>query len=73
MLSVKLQDDFETRLNNLAEKTNRSKSFYVKELFNRYFQNIEDFYLTEIALEEFKQSGEKTISLEKMRKTLDLK
>ncbi len=72
MLSVRLQDDFEDRLNNLAEKTKRPKSFYVKELFNRHFQELEDIYLAETAMEEFKQSGKKTISLKEMREALDL-
>lgn len=73
MLSVRLQDDFENRLNNLAEKTKRPKSFYVKELFRRHFQELEDIYLAETAMEEFKQSGKKKISLKEMREALDLK
>ena len=57
MLSVRLQDDFEDRLKNLSEKTNRTKAFYVKELFSRHFEELEDIYLAESALEEFKQTG----------------
>jgi len=72
MLSVRLQDDYEERLNNLAEKTNRSKAFYVKELFLRHFEELEDIYLAETALEEFKKSGEKAIPLDEMRAALDL-
>lgn len=72
MLSVRLQDDFEDRLKNLSEKTNRTKAFYVKELFSRHFDELEDIYLAESALEEFKQSGEKAISLNKMRTALGL-
>ena len=72
MLSVRLQGDFEDRLRNLSEKTNRTKAFYVKELFNRHFEELEDIYLAESALEEFKQSGKKAISLNKMRTVLDL-
>jgi len=72
MLSVRLQDDFEDRLRNLSEKTNRTKAFYVKELFNRHFEELEDIYLAESALENFKQSGKKAISLNKMRTALDL-
>ena len=72
MLSVRLHDDFEDRLKNLSEKTNRTKAFYVKELFSRHFEELEDIYLTESALEEFKQSGEKAISLNEIRTALDL-
>ena len=72
MLSVRLQDNFEDRLQNLAKKTNRTKAFYVKELFSRHFEELEDIYLAETALEEFKKSGEKAISLDEMRTALDL-
>lgn len=72
MLSVRLQDDFEHRLNFLAKKTNRPKTFYVKELFSKYFEELEDFYLAEIAFEEFKKNKEKTISLDEMRTALGL-
>ena len=70
-LSVRL-DDYENRLNSLAKKTKRPKSFYVKELFNRHFDELEDIYLAETALEEFKQSGKKAISLDEMRAAVDL-
>jgi len=72
MLSVRLENDYEDRLNNLSAKTNRPKSFYVKELFNRHFQEMEDIYLADTALEEFKRSGEKAISLDEMRAAIDL-
>ena len=71
-LSVRLRDDYMNRLDYLAKKTNRPKTFYVKELFNRHFDELEDIYLAETALEEFKKSGEKTISLDEMRTELGL-
>ena len=71
-LSIRLQDDYINRLDYLAKKTNRPKTFYVKELFNRHFDELEDIYLAETALEEFKKSGEKTISLDEMRTELGL-
>ena len=71
-LSVRLRDDYMKRLDYLAKKTNRPKTFYVKELFNRHFDELEDIYLAETALEEFKKSGEKTISLDEMRTELGL-
>ncbi|WP_299981565.1 CopG family transcriptional regulator [Desulfobacula sp.] len=71
-LSVRLRDDYMKRLDYLAKKTNRPKTFYVKELFNRHFDELEDIYLAETALEEFKKSGEKTISLDEMRTEIGL-
>ena len=72
MLSVRLPESMANRLNFLAEKTNRPKAFYVKELFLRHFDELEDIYLAESALEEFKKSGEKALTLDEMRAALDL-
>lgn len=71
-LSVRLQDDQMGRLDFLAKATNRPKSFYVKELFNRHFDELEDIYLADSSLEEFKRSGKKAISLDEMRTELGL-
>nr|WP_320017325.1 hypothetical protein [uncultured Desulfobacter sp.] len=71
-LSVRLKKDHEDRLNYLSKSTNRPKSFYVKELFERYYDDLEDIYLAERRLEEFKASGEKVLSIEEMRAAIDL-
>jgi RHH-type rel operon transcriptional repressor/antitoxin RelB len=56
----------ELRLNILADATKRPKSFYVREALERSLDDIEDAYLAEAALERFRASGEKTISLEQI-------
>lgn len=63
MLTIRLSSDIEQRLTHLAEVTSRSKSFYVREALERSLEDIEDAYLAEAALERFKSSGEKSISL----------
>ena len=40
MIAVRLPE-YESRLQKLAEETGRSKSFYVKQLFDRHFSEIE--------------------------------
>ena len=71
-LSVRLQADQMERLNHLAKVTNRPKTFYVKELFNRHFDDLEDIYLAEQRLEDIRAGKAKTISLNEMRESLDL-
>ncbi|MDR1659386.1 MAG: TraY domain-containing protein [Desulfovibrio sp.] len=66
MLSVRLPEEMELRLNILADATKRPKSFYVREALERSLDDIEDAYLAEAALERFRASGEKTISLEQI-------
>jgi len=72
MLSVRLPKDLENRLTNLAKATKRPKSFYVREALERSIEDIEDAYLAESAYEEFLKSGEKTIPVEEVERTLDL-
>jgi RHH-type rel operon transcriptional repressor/antitoxin RelB len=66
MLTVRLSDDMERRLNLLASATRRPKSFYVREALERSLGDIEDAYLAEAALERFKASGEQAIPLEEI-------
>ena len=60
MLALRLPPDVEKRLDELAKKTGRSKSFYAREAILRYLEDIEDTYLALRALEE----GGERISLE---------
>jgi len=68
MLTVRLPQEIESRLNVLAEATNRSKSFYVREALKRSLEDLEDVYLAEAALEKFRASGEKAMPLEELER-----
>lgn len=72
MLTIRLSAEMETRLNVLADATNRPKSFYVREALERSLEDIEDVYLAEAALERFRASGEKTVPLEEVERRLGL-
>jgi len=47
MFSVRLPDDIQARLNNLAQETGRSKSYYIREALSVYLNDMEDIYLSE--------------------------
>lgn len=68
MLTVRLPDDLEERLNTLAKTTNRPKSFYVREALERALEDIEDIYLAEARLENIRAGRSKTVPLEKVMK-----
>lgn len=72
MLSVRLPENLENRLNKLARATKRSKSFYVREAIERSIEDLEDAYLAESAYEEFIKSGAEAIPMEEVMKSLDL-
>ena len=43
--SIRLTPSVEARLDNLAQKTGRTKAFYLRELVERGLQDLEDYYL----------------------------
>ena len=52
MLSLRLDPDVERRLDELARKTGRTKSFYARELIEENLEDLEDRYLAEARLEK---------------------
>jgi len=69
MLSVKLPEELESRLNNLASRTKRSKSFYMREALERYLEEYEDGLL---ALDRLNDKNAEYLSHEEAEKYLDL-
>lgn len=45
MLAIRLPEDIEARLTELAAKTGRTKTFYVKEAILEHLDEMEDKYL----------------------------
>jgi RHH-type rel operon transcriptional repressor/antitoxin RelB len=69
MLSVRLDETMQTKLDRLAEETKRPKSFFVKEALEHYFDDLADYY------EAQKRSQDKDrnlITVEALEKSLGL-
>jgi RHH-type rel operon transcriptional repressor/antitoxin RelB len=64
MLALRLPADIERRLEELARRTGRSKSFYAREAILEHLEDLEDTYLAEQALEEHLGSGSRTLSMD---------
>ena len=47
MISIRLPQEMEDRLEDLAEKTGRSKSFYIRQALEEHLEEMEDIYLAE--------------------------
>ena len=47
MLALRLPEDLEARLEALAAKTGRTKSFYAREAIAEYIDDLEDLYLAQ--------------------------
>ena len=72
MLAVKLPEEMETRLNNLAKETGRTKTYYVRQLIEEHIDELEDIYLAEKRLENVRSGKSQTYSLKEVEARLDL-
>ncbi len=70
MLAVRLDSDTETRLNRLAAQTGRTKTFYAREAIAAHLDDLEDFYLAEARMKDFR-SGD-VIPLAQLKAELGL-
>lgn len=71
MIAVRMPEDIEKRLDELAKATGRTKTYYVREAVLEYLDDLEDLYLAEKELKKVR-SGEKTYTLEEAKKALGL-
>jgi RHH-type rel operon transcriptional repressor/antitoxin RelB len=69
MLGVRLPEALDQRLDQLAQKTHRPKSFYVKEALEAYLDANEELFATIADYEEQVKKGTLvTYSLEEIKK-----
>jgi RHH-type transcriptional regulator, rel operon repressor / antitoxin RelB len=62
--SIRVEPEIERRLAELARRTGRSRTFYIKEAILDHLEDLEDTYLGEEALREHRESGEPSVALE---------
>jgi RHH-type rel operon transcriptional repressor/antitoxin RelB len=63
MLAIRLPQTIEKRLEKLARRTGRTKTFYVREAILQHLEDLEDLYLAERALERIRSGEERTVPL----------
>jgi RHH-type rel operon transcriptional repressor/antitoxin RelB len=68
MLAIRLPQSIEKRLEKLARRTGRTKTFYVREAILAHLEEIEDVYLAERRLERIRSGEEQAIPLEDVMK-----
>jgi RHH-type rel operon transcriptional repressor/antitoxin RelB len=68
MLALRLDPKIEERLNRLAKKTGRTKSYYAREAILEHLDDLEDTYL---ALRRLEQPA-KTYSAKEVKRALGL-
>lgn len=68
MVSIRLPDEINQRLEALAARTGRSKTFYVKEAIQEHLEDLEDYYL---AVQRLDKPGRR-ISMDELVKEIGL-
>jgi len=68
MLAIRLDAEIEKRLDNLAKKTGRTKTFYAREAILEHLEDLEDIYLASQRL----QRPAKTLSDKEVKRALGL-
>ena len=71
MLAVRLPEDIEKRLDTLAKRTGRSKSYYAREAIIEHLDDLEDIYLAERELQKIRR-GARTRTLVSVMKEYGL-
>ena len=68
MLAIRLDQEIESRLEQLAKKTGRTKTYYAREAILEHLEDMEDYYL---AVEVLQNPG-KIYSADEAKRELGL-
>ena len=71
MLSVRLPEEVEARLERLAKETGRTKSFYARAAILEKIEDMEDMYLAERVLERVRKGEERILDADEMWRDLE--
>ena len=67
-ISIRLPEEVESRLSQLASLTGRSKTYYIRQAIVEHLDDLEDLYLAERELEEIRAGRSHTVPLEEVMK-----
>ncbi len=66
MLAIRLPEKIEKRLDRLAKRTGRTKTYYAREAILQHIEDLEDIYLAEKRMGAIESGRAKTIPLEEI-------
>jgi RHH-type rel operon transcriptional repressor/antitoxin RelB len=66
MLAIRLPEKIEKRLDRLAKRTGRTKTYYAREAILQHLDELEDVYIAERRLEAIRSGRSRLIPLEKV-------
>ncbi len=69
-LSIRLDPELDARLAQLAKKTGRTKSFYVRQAIEDQIEDLEDLYLARRVVARVDAGKERTVPLSELEREL---
>lgn len=66
MLAIRLPEELEKRLSDLAQRTGRTTTFYARKAIEAYLEDLEDIYLAELELQRVREGRSATYSLDEV-------
>lgn len=72
MLAIRLPPEIEARLERLAKRTGRTKTFYAREALLEYIDDMEDLYLAEKRYDDILKGRATTVPIEDVMKRYGL-
>jgi len=70
--AVRIPDETYARLQDMAAKTGRTATFYIREAIETHLDDLEDAYLVNKVLERRATGDDATISLDQLSRDLGL-
>lgn len=64
MLAIRLPADIEERLDRIAKRSGRTKTYYAREAILRHLEDLEDLQIAEEELRAIKEGRSRTVPLE---------
>ncbi|MEI6758471.1 MAG: DUF6290 family protein [Chlorobium sp.] len=72
MIGIRIPKSIGQRLESLAQRTGRSKTYYIREAIIEHLDDLEDVYLAEQVLQRVRRGEESVSSLEDVERRLGL-
>ena len=72
VVSVRLDADTDARLSRLAERTGRSKTFYLKQALAEHLDELDERYWEDDVIDRWEASGRPSRPLEDLKAELGL-
>ena len=71
-VSLRLPEELKNRLDRLAKRTGRSKTYYMLEAISEKLEDLEDLYLAERRTRALRAGRSRTYTLDEVEKRLGL-